>query len=301
MNLMSLVRPIRSLQRFRSEPTLLPVGSADLLKAALTPGEGDARRCAANVVVYGGQSREAEEFAEAAFVSLEPLDSLWRVGAGEAADSRVVWIPADHPLLTMLNARVVFLPAGEQQQDAIREWQDRADAIFVVGGAHWDMPGERSGTVHKWQDRGATPSSPPLFSREAFLLPTSATIGRGRMEPLDVGDAHNDFAFECWSKDRRVHAIVTGRGGDLTVRFVTEDPQLKGAVIRFAFRTGAGATLPGERQLWPDEANPAQIVAFWAASQLDFKQSESPPADRTTEAAQMTFSFEVLPSVSPGE
>ena len=115
MNAKNLVRPIRSAQRFHLSESGLPAGrirAADRLREMLNAGHGNTRRCAANVVVYGGHSPAADGFAAAALACLQPLDSLWRVGSGEATDSRVIWIPEDHQLLTMLNARVVFIQIG---------------------------------------------------------------------------------------------------------------------------------------------------------------------------------------------
>ena len=305
MNARKLVRPIRSTQRFRSSESGLPAGrirAADRLREILKPGDGDTRRCATNVIVYGGHSPAADEFAAAALACLQPLDSLWRVGSGEATDSRVIWIPEDHQLLTMLNARAVFIPADEQHQYAVREWQDRTDGIFAGPGPREEWFAAIPGNIWPWIDTAT--EAPPI--REPWL-PTffihperRMTMAYGRVQPLEVGDTLSDFSFDCWSEDQRVRASVGGgRGGELNIAFIATDPALAGARIRFQFRTSAGGTLQGERQLWPDEGNKTQLVAFWQGNQLDFERPQGQQPDARGEPVRLMFAFEVLPSEPP--
>lgn len=304
MNAKNLVRPIRSTQRFRSSDTGSParrIRAADRLREILEPGDGNGRRCAANVVVYGGHSPAADEFAAAALASLQPLDSLWRVGTGEASDSRVIWIPEDDQLLSMLNARAVFIPADEQHQYAIREWQDRADGIFAVPGEREEWLGESPGNLWLWQDQAAQPRTLPDWVPNFIVHPERLmTMAYGRVQPLEVGDTFSDLSFDCWSEDQRVRASVSGgRGGELSIAFVATDPALAGARIRFQFRTSAGTTLEDERQLWPDDGNTAQLAAFWQGNQLDFERPQSQQPDTPGEAVQLMFAFEVLPGEPP--
>src|ERR1039458_9102320 len=141
MNSQDLVRPIRSLQRFRLEESGLPPGgmsAVGLFRAILQAGGGDTRHCAANVVVYGDQTPAAEEFAAATLACLGPLDSLWRVGIGRASDPRVIWVDEGERLLTMLTARVLFISSDEHSKGVAAEWQGRADAVFVGPGPRAD-------------------------------------------------------------------------------------------------------------------------------------------------------------------
>jgi len=305
MNTKNLVRPIRSAQRFRLSESGLPagrIGAADRLEEMLKPGDGNTRRCATNVVVYGGHSPAADEFAAAALACLQPNDSLWRVGTGEASDSRVIWISEDHQLLSMLNARAVFIPADEQHQYAVREWQDRTGGIFVGPGPREEWFAAIPGNIWPWVDTAKKP--PPDWESwlpASFIHPGALiTVAQGRVQPLEVGDAFSDLRFDCWSEDRRVRASVSGgRGGELNIAFIATDPALAGARIRFQFRTSAGGTLQGERQLWPDEGNTTQLVAFWQGNQLDFERPQGQQPDALGEAVRLMFAFEVLPSEPP--
>src|SRR5262249_8824289 len=100
--------------------------------------------------------------------------------------------------------------------------------------------------------------------------------------------------FKCSSTDTRVRATVEGNpGGELTVIFVTNDLELEGCEIRFAFRTETGAVLEERKQLWKDEGHPTRLAAFWFGSQLNLRAAE--PVGEHDGEPELTFEFEVLP------
>lgn len=312
MNTKSLVRPIRSLQRFSLTDSGIqpgPIQRAELLKEILRPGEGRSQRCATNVVVYGGQTPVANEFAKAALACLLPLDSLWRVGAGEDLDSRVIWIAADDELVSMLSARVVFIPDDAQASGLLFDWQHRADAIFVggEGPAEFDrtLVAAFPGNVWQWQSEMMLVPSSDSTSLPLGFVPSQSmpvTIAFALTEAaVGVGMIGNVFRFECLSQDQRVRATVEGNpGGVLKVVFVATDPQLKGATVRLHFRTTVGSELKGELQLWEDEADRTQFVAFWQGNQLDLNLPGSAP-NMPSESPKLVFQFEVLPVEPPGQ
>jgi hypothetical protein len=309
MNSQNLIRPVRSLPRSRSQSiarfTHLP--AAELLRTVLQPGAAEGPRCAGNIVVYGGHKPVADEFAAAAVAYLSPLDSLWRVGAGESADSSVVWVDPEDQLLTMLTATILFLPGGAQYEEIAQEWQDRAD-VLLVGSSEWGADPERYGaltTVWKWGPVCLllhNPAPVPAFApQERPVMHMGAriaiplVIAHGRVEPPTAEERYTAFQSECWSPDARVRATVQGTpGGELSVVFVTNDLELERYEVQFAFRKSRDGVLEGRKQLWKDEGDPTRLAAFWFGSQLNLRGAERSGSEGPGEP-QLTFEFEVLP------
>jgi hypothetical protein len=297
MNATNLVRPIRSIKRFRLGESSTERSTADLLRAILEPVDGGERRCAANVVVFGGDSEAANEFAVKALEYLEPLDSLWRVGnKRNDAESREVWVPENDRLLSMLSARVVFIPADDRHKNLFAEWQERADFTFVGPGPYAKQFSTfQSDRRRLWQEEEVTAAPPPRWDIDPVLARTSPYPVAAAYARLNVsGDAFSDFTLECWSDDRRVHAMLVGtQGGALSVIFTSTDLSLTGARVDFRLVTSSGARLQGEKHLWPDGADPERLIGAWTGNQLDFDQRQAAGHLESPHEVKLMLEFEV--------
>lgn len=335
MNSRNLVRPIRSLQRFRARESATQarrVPAAELLSEIMRPGD-DAGHCATNVVVYGGQDPSATAFAAAVLSCLGQLDSLWLVGNGETSDPRVIWVGKEERVLSMLNARILFVPGESLFEGVSLEWQERADVAFVG-------PGPRAGSItHSfsgsqtsvWQwgeecvrlevvaplreseggdtsghglegwdasyphpERAGHDERASLFFGARVSFPIA--MANARTDTASAGEMNAAFRFDCWSPDSTVRAAVRGApGGDISVVFAATDPMLEGTEILLAFRSSEGGVLEGRCHLWKDDAHPDRLVAFWSGNQLQLSPPEGRSGGGPEEAAQLIFEFRVLP------
>lgn len=304
MTARDLLRPLHSLRRIRFRVSDLPPGQLDRLKLILS--EGAPRRCATNIVVYGGRSIAADEFAAAVRESMQTGDSLWRVGDGHESAGDATWLDRHHTLLSMLNADVVFIPADSEHQHLFEMWRNRAAAIFVGPGLlqkpfagfadhmlRWDSLAERQAAAHL-----RSGSLHPTHG-SGIPFPASAPVvltAHARSAPLDAGSAFFGFRSDYWSKDHKIHAIVAGAdSGDLSVNFETTDPGLLLATIRFRFWTTGGKALFGEVQLLRDDRDETGLAAIWTGNQMDLRTHTSVEPAKPGESEQLMFDFEVLP------
>jgi len=134
MNAEFLLQPIKSLEGFIGSH---PSDSQDTLLTQILAGAGDReRRYPANIVIYGGGSKAAEEFARKVRAVALADDAIWRVGIRPSdATDRDFWVPDDDPALELINARLLFVPEGEDFAHIRDEWTNRADVTLVENSA----------------------------------------------------------------------------------------------------------------------------------------------------------------------